>query len=153
MATAPANRIHSKGPFRHDEAYASEAGIYPGMLCTLNSLGKLAIHVVEGGALGDEVLVAEEDALQGKTVDTVYPINQIASFMIPNKGSVVNMLIEDGQDISKGDKLISAGNGKLKVTTDLESGETLANVVGISEGDMDLTGSDSSDTISPVRIV
>lgn len=147
------HRIHSKGSYRHDEAYAAEAGIYPGMLLTLNSSGKLAIHSTEGGVLGDEKIVAEEDALQGKTVDTVYTIDTIASYMIPNKGSVVNMLIEDGQDISIGDKLISAGNGKLKVTTDLESGETLANVVGISEANIDLTGSDSEDTISPVRII
>ena len=148
-----ANRVHSKGTFRQEEAYAAEAGIYPGMLVRLDSDGKLEIHDVEGGELGDEVLVAAEDALQGGIVATVYAISTIVTYLIPNKGSVVNMLIEDGQDVAIGDKLISAGNGKLKVSTYLESGETLAAVVGIAEEARDLTGSNSDDTISAVRIV
>ncbi len=148
-----ANRVHNKGPFRHEENKAAAAGIYPGMLLILDSADKVAVHATEGGALGGEAMFAEEDALQGNTIATVYTIDEIVSVIIPNKGSVVNALIEDGQDISIGDKLISAGNGKLKVTTDLESGETLANVIGIATEAIDLTGSNSSDTLSAVRIV
>jgi len=148
-----ANRVHNKGTFRQEEAYAAEAGIYPGMLLKLDSDGKLAIHTTEGGVLGDENLFAMEDALQGKTVDDVYTISTIVTYMIPNVGSVVNALIEAGQDVSIGDKLMSAGNGKLKVTTDIESGETLAKVVGIAEDVCDLSGSGASDTLCAVRIV
>ena len=59
----------------------------------------------------------------------------------------------DGQDVSTGDQLISAGNGKLKVLSDLESGETVEQIVGIATEDCDLTVSNSDDTLSPVRIL
>jgi len=58
-----ANRIHSKGAFRHEEDQAAEAGIYPGMLLRLDNAGEVEMHDTEGGAVGDEVLIAEEDAL------------------------------------------------------------------------------------------
>ncbi len=147
-----ANRIHCKGPFRHDEAKAGIAGIYPGMLLKLNSSGEVVLHTTEGGVLGDEILIAAEDALQGRTVSQVYTVGDIVTYYVAPRGSVLRMLIEDGQDIAIGDKIMSAGNGKLKETTDLESGETLAQVVGVAEEDNDLTGSNSSDTISAVRI-
>lgn len=148
-----ANRIHSKGIFRHEEAKAAEAGIYPGMLLRLDANGEMEIHDVEGGELGDETLIAEEDALQGNTVDTVYADDAIVSYMIPQKGSVINMLVEDGQDLAIGEKVMSAGNGTVKAIDDLESGETLAHVIGIAEEAIDLTGSAVLNVISPIRIV
>lgn len=148
-----ANRVHSKGPFRHEEFRASAAGIYPGMLLTVNSSNEVAVHATEGGVLGDECIIAEEDALQGNTIDTVYADDAIVSVIIPNKGSVVNVLLEDGQDVSIGDKLISTGDGKFKVTTDLESGETLAHVQGIADEALDLTGSNTEDTLVAMRVV
>ncbi len=148
-----ANRVHSKGPFRQDEALAGVAGILPGMLLKLNSAGAVIRHTTEGGVLGDETLIAMEDALQGKNADTAYTNGTRVTYAIPGKGSVFNLLIEDEQDIAIGDKIMSAGNGKLKETTDLESGETLAHVVGVAEEANDLTGSDTADTRSAVRIV
>lgn len=148
-----ANRVHSKGPFVQEEAKAGESGIYPGMLIKLNSSGEVIKHTTEGGNLGDETLIAMEDALQGKNADQVYTDGEIVTYMIANVGSVVNMLIEDEQDIDIGDKIMSAGNGKLKETTDLESGETLAKVVGVATEANDLTGSNTDDTRSQVRIV
>lgn len=147
-----ANRVHNKGTFRQEEAYASEAGIYPGMLITLDSSDELAIHAVEGGELGDESMFAMEDALQGETIDDVYVISTLVTYIIPNLGSVVNALVEVDQDVSIGDKMCSAGNGKLKVISDLESGETLAKVVGIAEEACDLTGSGAEDTLCAIRI-
>ena len=147
-----ANRIHSKGPVRHEEAAAGEAGIYPGMLLKLNSSGQVILHTTEGGALGDETLIAEEDALQGRTVSQVYTAGDTVSYLVPGIGAEINMLIEDAQDIAIADKIMSAGNGKLKETTDLESGETLAKVIGIAIEANDLTGSNTSDTLSAIRI-
>ena len=146
-----ANRIHSKGPFRQEEAIAHAAGVYPGMLVMLNSDGEVAVHATEGGRA--EAAFAMEDALQGKTVDDVYTVGTIVTYILPGKGSVVNAMIEDGQDVAIGDHLISAGNGKLKVSTDIESGETLSQVIAVAEEACDLTGSDTSDTLSAVRIL
>jgi hypothetical protein len=148
-----ANRIHSKGTYRQVELIAAEAGIYPGMLLKVNTSGQVIKHDVEGGELGDEALFAMEDALQGNTVDTVYENGARVTCILPNKGSVINGLIEDGQNVAIGNKIISAGNGKLKVSSDLESGETLAHVQGVAEEARDLTVSNSSDTISAIRIV
>ncbi len=146
MATTK-RRIHSKGDFRQEEAVAGEAGIYPGMLLKLNSSGQVVKHSTAGGVLGDEVLVAIEDVLQGKTVATVYASGSIVSYIIPQKGSVVNMLIADEQDIAIADKIISNGDGKLKETTG-----TPAATIGVAEEACDLTGSASDDTLCSVRI-
>jgi len=146
-----ANRVHSKGTYVHEEANAGAAGIYPGMLLKLNSSGNVVVHNIEGGR--GEAMFAEEDALQGNTIETVYTSGQPVMLILPNKGSVVNAMIEDGQDISIGDELMSTGDGKLKKASDLESGETLSQVIAIAVEACDLTGSNSSDTLSGVRIV
>lgn len=146
-------RIHVAGRFIHEEYEAAETGIYPGMILSLNSDGKVIKHAVEAGALGDELMVAEEDALQGKNVSQVYAIDEIVSVMIPLKGSRFNALVEDESDVNIADKLMSAGNGTFKKITDIESGETLASIPVIALEDNDLTGSDTSNTLSEVRVV
>ncbi len=148
-----ANRIHAKGTYRHEEAKANEADIYPGMLLVLDGNGEVGMHGTEGGTIGDEVLIAEEDALQGNTVDTVYEDDSIVSHLIPNKGSVVRMLLEDGEDVSIGEKIISAGNGLVKSYDNIGSGRTVAHVLGVTIEEMDLTGSTATNTLIMVRVV
>lgn len=145
------NRIHSKGDYRQEEAVAGAAGIYPGMLIKMDSAGDVVVHDDEGGYA--ERAFAVEDALQGKTVDDVYSNDAIVTYILPVPGAVVNAMIEDGQDISKGEQLISAGNGKLKSASDIESGEVLDQIIGIAEDACDLTGSNTSDTLCPVRLL
>ena len=84
-----ANRIHSKGPSQHEEYVAGAAGIYPGYLLLLNSANQVVNHNVEGGVA--EALFAEEDALQGHTVSTVYTSGAVVSCILPGKGSVVTV--------------------------------------------------------------
>lgn len=147
------NRVDSKGSARHEEAKAGEANIYPGMLLKFNTSGEVIKHTTEGGRLGDEILIAEEDALQGANKGTAYTSGDIVSYLVPKRGDVINMLIEDGQDLSIGERVMSTADGKLKSVDDIESGETLVVVVGIAEEAMDLTGSNTSDTLSPIRVV
>jgi len=146
-----ANRIHSKGDARREEFIAATSTIYPGMLLTQLEAGTVTPHATEGGR--SEAMFAEEDALQGKNDSTLYTIANPVSVLLPAKGSEVRALIESGQEVVIGDELISAGNGKLKVAGDLESGETLTQVIAIAAEARDLTGSGASDTISRVRIV
>lgn len=149
-----ANRIHSKGTFRYEEFSAGEAGIYPGMLLSVNSSGKVIKHADEGGRA--ERLFAQEDALQGLTVDDVYTYSASApepvGCLLLTPGSEINALIEAGQDIAIGEELISAANGCLKSATDIESGEVLAEVVAIAVEACDLTASGAANTLSAVRI-
>jgi len=109
-------RIHGKGPYTHDEANASEAGIYPGMLLELDSAGGVIMHNTENGRM--EALFAEEDALQGKTVSDVYTNGSKVSLILPGLGCEVCALLADGEDVLIGDYLVSNGDGCLKKQTD-----------------------------------
>ncbi|MDD5502848.1 MAG: hypothetical protein PHH26_05230 [Candidatus Thermoplasmatota archaeon] len=146
-----ASTIHSKGEYRLEEFDAGEAGIYPGMLIKLNSDGDVIKHDEEGGR--GLAMFAAEDALQGNTVSTEYASGARVTCYLPSKGSEVHALIENGQDISIGEQLISASNGKLKSINDLESGKTVFQVIAVAAEACDLTGSNSSDTLSRVIIL
>jgi len=151
MATYP-NRIHRKGGFRHEEMKANEAGIYPGMLLKMDSSGEVGKHDDKGGALGDEVLIAAEDALQGNTVDTVYADDSIVSIVIPQKGSVVRMRIAENQVISIGEKVCSAGNGYLRSVADIDSPSEVVVVVGVALEAVDLSSGYTTGALCDIRV-
>jgi len=147
-----ANRVQSKGPFQYFEAVAAVA-ITPGMLVKLDTNGKVTKHTQEAGVAGDENIFATEDALQGRSKATDYAIGDIVSCIIPNVGSEVHALIEDGQNLSISERVMSAGNGLIKSVDDIESGETLVKVIGVAVEARDLTGSNTVNTFSRIRIV
>ena len=151
MATYP-NRIHRKGTFRHEEMRANEADIYPGMLLKMDANGEVGMHDSKGGDLGDEVLVAEEDALQGNTVETVYADDSIVSVIIPQKGTVVRMLLAEDQVLTIGEKVCSAGNGCIRSSADLDSPSELAVVIGVAEEAKDLASGAGNELVD-IRIV
>lgn len=141
-------RIHSKGPFEQEEYKAAEAGIYPGMLVELDTNGEVIKHDDSGGAVGDEVLVAMEDQIQGRNVDTVYADDSIVTVMIPAKGTEVNLLLKDGEVVTPAIKVMSNGDG----TIIANSGGT--HIPGMSTGSLDLSGSsNTANALTPVRIV
>lgn len=145
-----ANRIHSKGPYTHEEANADEAGIYPGMLVKMVSSGGVEIHDLEGGRC--EALFAEEDALQGKTVDDVYTIDNPVSLILPGLGCEIRALVQDGQVVEIGDHLISAGDGTLIRLAGSSSGGENDYVVGVAMEAKDLSGSADDNVLCRVRI-
>jgi hypothetical protein len=146
------NRIYLSGPYIHEEAIAASAGIYPGMLLKLNSSGEVALHTTSGGVMGDEVLIAEEDALQGKNKDTVYADDAIVSYIVCQPGTVVNMLIADAEDIAIGDKIVSNGDGLLAEAGGLASAEAYGKIVGVAIEANDLSGSAVANGHSAVRV-
>lgn len=152
-----ANRIHSKGPYTHEEYDAGESGIYPGMLLKLVSDGDVEIHDTAGGRA--EALFAEEDALQGKGVDAsvsanVYTEDNVVQCILPGLGCEIRALIADEIDVSIGDRLVSNGDGRLKLLADLDSGDIDVFVIAVAMEDCDLTVSDtpSTGTLCRVRI-
>lgn len=148
------NRIHLKGEYRQEEAVAGEADIYPGMLLKLNSAGAVVKHTTLGGAIGDENLVAAEDALQGKSVADVYTVGEIVTYLIPVPGTVLNVLVAVDENIAIGDKLVSEGTGMLAEIGSLESATLTGKVVGVSEEALNLVDSASDvDTLCAVRFV
>jgi len=145
-----ANRIHSKGPYTHEEYDAGEAGIYPGMLLKLASDGDVEIHDDENGRA--EALFAEEDALQGKTISDVYTVDNVVSCILPQLGCEIRALIQAGQDLSIGDRVVSAGDGTLQALGTLDSEAIDIFVIGVMMEAIDLSASDAVNTLARVRI-
>lgn len=149
--TATNNRIHSKGPYTHEEYDAGEAGIYPGMLVKLDVDGDVTMHNVQGGRA--EAMFAEEDALQGRTVDQVMTVDEVMPVIIPGLGSEIRARFQDGVDLSIGDRVVSAGDGTLIALGDLDSGAVDIFVIGIMMEALDLTGSEAStERLARIRI-
>lgn len=92
--------------------YRAAGTITPGMLCVLGTAGTIIAHNVSGGIC--EKMFALEDELQGKTIADNYASGAPVQTLIATSGSEVLAIIHDGEDIAIGDKLVSAGNGKLK---------------------------------------
>lgn len=110
------NTIQVRGDYERYEALAG-AAITPGMLVALNSASKVVVHPTAGGAA--EKAFAVEDALQGSTIADAYAADDLVQYNIQKSGNIVQALINDGEVIVVGDKLVSAGNGYLaKMTGD-----------------------------------
>ena len=147
-----ANRIHCKGSYRHEEMKANEASIYPGMLLKMDSNGEVGMHDDQGGALGDEILIAEEDALQGTTVDHAYSDDEIISIIIPNKGSVVRMRLAENEVLSIGEKVCSNGDGYIACIDNVDSPTAVEVVLGIAEEAKDLSSGSTTGALVAIRI-
>ena len=142
-------RIHAKGPFQFDEMNAAEAGIYPGHLIKMNEGGNVINHDVEGDR--HERMFAQEDALQGKTVDDVYANEALVACIIMNNGSECYAMLKAGQDVVKGDYLVSAGDGTL-LKQYADSGMVDVFVVGVCREAKDLTASGAVNTRILIRV-
>ena len=101
-------RIHNKGLFQHDE-YKAGGAVTPGMLCAINAAGNAIAHDV--AEIQCPVLLAEEDALQGNEVADAYASGSVMMVMVPNKGTICNVLVASGESLAIGDTLCSAGDG------------------------------------------
>lgn len=143
------NQIVLLGDFRQEEMLANTTGILPGMLLQQTSAAAdtCAVHSVQGEI--SERMFAMEDALQGKTVDDAYASGAPVQIAVVAPGSVVNAIIEGGQTIAKGEKLISSGNGKLISVDSAASAAEKSNVIAVAVDACDQT----EDTLSAVRVL
>lgn len=98
-------------PIQNEDNAAAEA-ITPGHLVTLNGSGQVIKHATAGG--NTERAFALEREEMGKTIDTAYAIGDTVKVGTFHPGTRVNALIASGQNIAKGGKLESAGNGTLR---------------------------------------
>lgn len=140
-----ASSVHSKGAYRHEEFQAGESGIYPGMLVELNSSGYAIKHATQGGR--GLMMIADEDALQGNTVSTVFTSGDQLTCMLPEKGAEVRLLVAAGENIAIGDELISNGAGLFIENGSEDSGTTVNQVFAIAAEAQDLSDSGDSNTL------
>ena len=116
---------------------------YPGMLLKLDSAGALTVHATQGGY--GEMIIALEDALQGKTIADAYTAGTLCDCAIPLPGSEFLALLSVDQNVIIGDQLCSEGNGKFEK---IDTGDVPLCVVLEA---CDLTGSTAVDTLVKVR--
>ncbi len=143
------NRIMLTNEYRQEEMLAGTSGIYPGMLLeqTSATANTCRAHSVQGECA--ERMFAVEDALQGKTVDDVYTSGARVSIALVPPGGVVLAMIEGGEVITKGEKLISSGNGKLISVDSIASAAEKSNIIAIAVE----ACSQTEDTLSAVRVM
>jgi hypothetical protein len=122
-------QIKNFGGVLYEERIAAEAGIKPGMLCKVNSAGKVIKHDSAGGKV--ENLIAIEDSLQGKTVDDAYAINTPVRLVWFRPGEEFHGLADGGTNITLGEQVCSAGNGMHRSASDSGSYTAYANAVAL----------------------
>lgn len=143
-----ANQIMLDKNFRLEEFLASGTP-KPGMLLeqTNASAATAKVHATQGGYA--ERMFAMEDALQGKTVDDAYTAATIMTVGIVQPGDRVNAMIEGGQSITIGERLISSGNGKLIAEDAAESSGEVKQIIGYALEAF----SDTDDGLAAIRVV
>jgi hypothetical protein len=127
-----------------EEETATAVAITPGMLLELTSEGLVQAHSTDGGTVLP--MFALEDELQGKEVDDAYAASDKIQVWVAVRGEIVWALLADNEVVTKGDFLLSAGNGKLKVSANSEASfaEFPQSVVGVALEDIDMTDSDDA---------
>ena len=128
------------------EALAA-AAITPGHLVQYDSAGKLKVHATAGGFAAR--LFAIEDDLQGNEIGDAYSSgNQVIAEALP-PGAEVYAIIANGENIAKGDILVSAGDGTLK-EADTDSSGTIVeqHPIAVALEAIDLSDSSAADPAS-----
>ena len=108
------------GP-KYKEALAA-AAIKPGELLELNSSGALILNQYAGGTVPAQKMVAVESMTSDPTssseaIDQDWASGDTVRYVVPLRGSVLYMELEDGQTTAIGNALGSNAAGALEVLT------------------------------------
>ncbi|MHA1344968.1 MAG: hypothetical protein ACTSO3_01075 [Candidatus Heimdallarchaeaceae archaeon] len=144
------NQVHLRGQFERDEIRAA-AAITPGHLIEKVAAGTCQKHSTEGGVAMR--MFAEIDALQGNTLDDDYAAAALVAVNLEHIGNDCQAFLKAGENVTIGEKLISAGDGTLIAAGSVSSGTTVADNVATAQEAKDLSGSGAVDTLIKVRIL
>ena len=114
------NSIKIKDYLHINNEYPAASAITPGMLIELNGSTKVRAHA----SAGQNILpmIAFENELEGEGINDAYAADDQVQCWIPTRGDEAYMILADGENVSEGDFLESAGNGYLqKHTPDTEA--------------------------------
>jgi len=137
-------RIHLLGDGRHEEFVAAGV-VRPGDLIKMDSDGKVVKHASAGGYA--ERLFALEDALQGKEIGDSYAADDVVGAVVAQPGDVVYAWLSWGENVTKGDTLVSNGDGALKKLSSTDK------PIAIALETLNLADSESADERIRCRIV
>src|SRR6056297_3296955 len=140
------NTVILKDYLKIREEYEAAAAITPGYLIEMTSAGKVQAHSSAGQNMIH--MFALEDEHQGNGISDAYSSGDQVQCWIPQRGDQVYALLDDGESVTKGDFLESAGNGNLqKYTADAEGVANYTNqIVGIALETVDLSGSSGEES-------
>lgn len=117
------------------------AATTPGMILERDSNDEFKPHATAEDPWGG--YVACEDELQGKTISDEYSIDDIIRVAIVRRGDRVNMLLQDDENVSIGDKLVSNGDGTVRKLSGDSSAMEIpgGGLIGEADEALDLSGS------------
>ena len=136
-----------EGPIRK-EALA-DAGITPGHLIERTATG-VKVHATAGGVA--PALFAVENALEGKQTDHAYVADERVQFEHYGPGDEISAILAQGETVTIGSMLESAGDGTLQVSAETAS-EIPGSVVAQALEALDLSTSSLSATALKVEII
>ena len=102
-------KIHLRGQFERIELVAATI-IKPGMLVTMTPTAKTCGYHSTSAGFGER-LIAQEDSLQGNTVDTSYAIGDVVSLNAVFPGAMCLLRLKAGYSYALGQHLMSNGDG------------------------------------------
>lgn len=135
---------------RYEEGrVAAGQTITPGMLIALNSSGEIVVHGSAGVAALNEpvMMIAIEDGLIGRTIDTNYAAGELCRYVILLPGDEFYGILVDGENAAVQSPLTSNGDGKFQVATGTE--KTLARSLEA----LNLVGGAAADGRLKMRVV
>lgn len=151
------NTIFVKGDGLEKESKGYGGSIYPGHLIQVHSTTQVKVHATAGGHA--QKAFAVEDEEQGNTIDDKYDVGLNLKYKVAQRGAEVFAWLKEGESVSVGDPLESAGTGELQKHTAAasnsdgafdEGGETIYtdNIVGYALETVDLSSSSGADSAS-----
>lgn len=106
---------HEVRPVTRSALIASGQTILPGMAVQLNSSGEFIVHGAAGTV--DDMMIADMNVIEQKAVTAALTAGDEAKAFVPRLGETYNIILTDGEDVSAGDALASAGDGKFVAAT------------------------------------
>jgi hypothetical protein len=128
---------------QYDEGRAG-AVITPGMLIKLNNAGVYVPHNVSGQVAARQF--ALEDALIGKTIDDNYASGDLVRFTHHLPGDHVLAILQAGQNVQDGTRLVSGGDGTLI------AGDTDSDAIAVALEDRNAAATDQSLEARRIRV-
>lgn len=143
--------IKSYGDIIEDTVKASGA-ITPGHLVEFFSTsGSVRVHSTAGqNALP---MFAKESELEGEEISHVLTSAEMIQVVVARRGDEINCLLKNGENVSVGDLLESAGDGTLEAIENDSAGiEHTQSIVGQAMEAVDMSDSSGADPTGRIRV-
>lgn len=127
--------------------------ITPGHLLQLGSANTVVVHATQAGNVTPKMFALGAE-LKGDEISDAYASGELVFVWVAQPGEVVYAILADGDSVSIGDPVESAGDGTLQsVALDSTGVYYTEHIVGIAYEALDLTGSSGEEPTMHVPIM